>query len=317
MLNMNNCAVFSNLLFLLMKLFYYKDAKGNFGDDLNPWLFNNICPDLLDNDANHLLVGVGTLLNHKIPKNATIAVFGSGVGYGELPQVNSKWQFYCVRGPRTAKAFGLDAALAITDPAILASIYYPDTFAKQYSVSFIPHHISANFGDWQSICEQAGINYIDPSWPYLKVFEQLKKSSLVITEAMHGAILADAFRVPWIPVKAYPHILESKWSDWLDTVQLSADFNQLPSIFSDDKSLSKTDQAKILLKRSLRTCGLWRNHWTPPPPAKSSRQLIDSCANQLQQLAATGQAYLSSDAVLQNNLERLLDAAAQLKTSHG
>ncbi|MBN8444224.1 MAG: polysaccharide pyruvyl transferase family protein [Gammaproteobacteria bacterium] len=298
-----------------MKLFYYKDAKGNFGDDLNPWLFDNICPELLDNNADDLLIGVGTLLNHRVPKNATISVFGSGFGYGELPEVNTKWHFHCVRGPRTAKALGLDASVAITDPAALASIYYSAAFSKQYPVSFIPHHVSANFGDWKSICEQAGINYIDPSWHYLKVFEQLKKSSLVITEAMHGAILADAFRVPWIPVKAYPHILESKWSDWLDTVQLSAGFNQLPSIFSNDKSLSKGEQAKIVLKRSLRSCGLWRADWTPPPPANSSRRLIDTCAEQLQKLASTGQSYLSADAVLQNNLERLLAAAEQLKQS--
>ena len=298
-----------------MKLFYYKDPKGNFGDDLNPWLFNNICPDLLDNNSDDLLIGVGTLLNHRVRKNAAISVFGSGFGYGELPETYTNWHFYCVRGPRTAAAFGLDASLAITDPAVLASIYFREDFSKEYSVSFIPHHYSANFGDWKSVCEQVGINYIDPSWHYLKVFEQIKKSSLVITEAMHGAIVSDAFRVPWIPVKAYPHILESKWLDWLDTVQLSAGFNHIPSIFSPDRSLTALGHAKIVVKRSLRTCGLWNADWTPPPPPYSSRELLENCSKQLKQLALTGQSYLSADDVLQNNLERLLAAAEMLKNS--
>jgi hypothetical protein len=35
-----------------MKLYYYQDSKGvkNFGDDLNPWLWSKLIPDVLDDD---------------------------------------------------------------------------------------------------------------------------------------------------------------------------------------------------------------------------------------------------------------------------
>ena len=34
-----------------MKLFYYKDPTGNFGDDLNPWIWYSLAPELF-NDKN-------------------------------------------------------------------------------------------------------------------------------------------------------------------------------------------------------------------------------------------------------------------------
>ena len=37
-------------------------------------------------------------------------VFGTGFGYGGVPRLDESWIFYCVRGPRTARALGLDPA---------------------------------------------------------------------------------------------------------------------------------------------------------------------------------------------------------------
>ena len=37
---------------------------------------------------------------------------------------------------------------------------------------------------------------------------------------MHGAIVADTLRVPWIPVRTNPKILPFKWLDWCQSVKL-------------------------------------------------------------------------------------------------
>ena len=101
-----------------MKLYYYQDAAGNFGDDLNPWLWYGMAPELFDQDDSSLLVGIGTLINNKVPAQPRKLVFGSGVGYNGAPQVDANWKFYCVRGPLSAHTLGLDPSLALTDPAV-------------------------------------------------------------------------------------------------------------------------------------------------------------------------------------------------------
>jgi succinoglycan biosynthesis protein ExoV len=37
-----------------MKLFYFKDPAGNFGDDLNLWLWPKVLPGILDEDGSCL-----------------------------------------------------------------------------------------------------------------------------------------------------------------------------------------------------------------------------------------------------------------------
>ncbi len=50
-----------------MKLYYFIDPSGNFGDDLNPWIWDRLLPDFFDQNADTLFIGIGTLLNHRIP----------------------------------------------------------------------------------------------------------------------------------------------------------------------------------------------------------------------------------------------------------
>ncbi len=301
-----------------MKLYYFKDKEGNFGDDLNPWLWQSLFPGLFDDDNSHLFIGVGTLLNHRIPQADKVTVFGSGHGYGSLPAITPQWQFYCVRGPMTAKALELSPELAITDPAALAPLFYTKQHQKHYPVSFMPHCDSARYGDWQDICKRAGVHYIDPRLPYMHVFAEICRSEHLLTEAMHGAILADAFRVPWTPVKAYSHISEYKWQDWLLSVGITdASFSSLPEIWRGDIDATVIQRAKNRLKYRLQNTALWRPHWQSPPPRRSDEKLLSKCAGSLAQLATNARSWLSTDNVQQQNTARLLEKASQLKQDFG
>ncbi len=59
-------------------LYYCKTPKGNFGDDLNLWLWPRLAPEVCDEQDSTLFVGIGTILSHHIPAKPVKMVFGAG-----------------------------------------------------------------------------------------------------------------------------------------------------------------------------------------------------------------------------------------------
>jgi succinoglycan biosynthesis protein ExoV len=211
-----------------MKLYW--STKHNFGDSLNPWLWEKLLPGALDQDSSELLVGIGTILNHKIPAAGHKHVFGSGFGYGWPPNVHSPdWTIHCVRGPRTAAELGLPAQLAITDPAILIRRFVPPARSRTKEIVFIPHFESLEAGDWEMVCRLANLTFVNPCDTIEHVIQKIRSAKLVVAEAMHGAIVADALRVPWIPLRPLIKKNESKWFDWFESIGLRCTPQRLPA----------------------------------------------------------------------------------------
>src|ERR1700752_1935553 len=172
-----------------MKLFMWREVVPNFGDELNAWIWPRSLRGILDDDDSTLLVGIGTLLNPRLPPQPKV-IFGSGAGYGRKPDLKQgAWSFYCVRGPMTAHALQLPESLAVTDPAILVRrLFDAKRKCASPSVGFMTHWVTALDGRWRDACGAAGIRYIDPRDPVPNVLEAIACCRLLITEAMHGAI---------------------------------------------------------------------------------------------------------------------------------
>jgi succinoglycan biosynthesis protein ExoV len=207
-----------------VRLEHYRDPKGNFGDDLNPWLWPRVRPGLLDDDPRELFIGMGTLLNpwftRRLPPAAHRHVFGTGAGYGDPPEMGPRWTVHCVRGPRTAKAIGVSPEKAVTDPAALVACTELPLALPGRHVAFMPHHRSARRAPWSLYCGIAGLRYIDPRWPVERVLGELRGCDLVAAEAMHGAIVADALRIPWVACFLHEQVHEPKWLDWTESLGL-------------------------------------------------------------------------------------------------
>lgn len=299
-----------------MKLYYYVDTRGNFGDDLNPWLWPKLLPGIIDEDESELFVGVGTLLNNNVPRAPSKVVFGSGVGYGTAPPlIDATWKFYCVRGPLTAKCLGLPIGLAITDPAALVSTIFETVDSTRSGLAFIPHHVSAWNLDWARICQEVGIRYIDPRKDVDTVLREISSSSAVITEAMHGAILADALRIPWMPVVLYDHVLESKWQDWTQSLNLKYDPVKLEGAWNPDYNFSRLDTFKIRSKRALIGMGVNSYRWTPPP-RKSSPKQIETFISDFGRMTRNASLTLSHDNTFNRALERLMEKLDQVRRDY-
>ena len=188
------------------------------------WLWDQVMPDILDEDGCTAFVGIGTLLNQKMvaqtPDAQKRIIFSSGAGYGKrLKNLDESFTVYCVRGPITARMLNLPLDLAIADAGILIRKLYQPSLPKRYKFSYMPHYNFAGEG-WRLVCEQIDFGYIDPCLPTEEVLDQISSSEILLTEAMHGAIAADALRVPWIPVINHPIILALKWQDWCSSMGL-------------------------------------------------------------------------------------------------
>lgn len=293
-----------------MNLFYYQDARGNFGDELNPLIWYSLYPELfLNQDDSETVVGIGTLINDRAPRTGTLHVLGSGVGYHGRIKDPERWRFHFVRGPLSAQALGLDPQRALTDPAILIKrIFRADpTLVQPAKVGFMPHHASIHFADWRAICEAAGLMYLDPGDDVATTIHRIRTCRLVVAEAMHAAIVADALRVPWVAVKAYPQILDFKWDDWCQSVQLQYAPITLESVWDMEREQSEMTVFKSNVKRKLMSLGMSGKHWTPPLPVNNRREVAPRVIEALigiKALAGT----LSPDAVHGTLLDRVDEA---------
>jgi succinoglycan biosynthesis protein ExoV len=279
-----------------MKLFYYKDLIGNFGDDMNAWLWPKVFGEIFDENTDYTFVGIGTILNQNLPIDTNRLIFGSGYGYGDVPVIEKHDKIFFVRGEYTARILGINKSLAITDPAILVKIYFDKQKTNKYPVSLIPHHTSDENADWQKICNDINVNYISPAWDVEKVLDDINNSSLVVTESMHGAIIADAFRVPWMAYHAYGHINRDKWQDWANTHSVEYKPIELQEVWDVERHLNIKQKFKNKIKRGLLKNNIWNQAWMMPPPAKSGNKEYDSLCKQLETMVASqGNLMLSED----------------------
>lgn len=205
----------------------------NFGDALNPLVFNTLLPDFFDDDPTIEFSGIGSIIGLPMsPEAKRRIIFSSGFAYGTLPQIDETYDIVCVRGPLTAKILNIDPSLAITDGAILLNaLKFPDP-PKTYKYSFMPHWESELKFPWETICREADVNYISPALPVEKVIDEIKRSEFMIAEAMHAAIVSDTLRVPWLAVKAYNGINEFKWNDWASSLNVEYAPHTLPSLWT-------------------------------------------------------------------------------------
>jgi hypothetical protein len=265
-----------------MNVYYCKMPDGNIGDDLNEYIW----PFYLkndDNDDSHLVVGIGSLLNINVPKAQKYTVISAGIGYGELPKVDENWTFLAVRGIYSKEALNLPASVIMIDGAYLLKDCYPKPVEIiTNKVGYIPHVESLEYGDWEKVCELAGLQFIDPRLGLDEFLKLLCSCEKVIAEAMHGAIIADCYGIPWKPVKAYHHINTHKWNDWLSAFGETSKFSHISSVWYDIK-LPGRKVLKNTIKKIIFAIYPYFN-LTPPIYPKSNESDYVKCASELKTL---------------------------------
>ncbi len=208
-----------------MRLYCWRGATRNFGDELNTLLWPRLLPAFFDDDPAALFLGIGSVLDTRHAQDAVKLVAGAGYGgYQPLPELDARWVVHWVRGPRTARLLGLPEGLGLGDPAMLL----PDSrTGNDQTIGFMPHFESLAFGAWTAATEAAGILLIDPRDDPATIIAAIGRCRLLLSEAMHGAIVADAMRVPWIALRPLASVHRLKWHDWAEALEVDVRFQAL------------------------------------------------------------------------------------------
>lgn len=206
-----------------MRLLYHNSR--NVGDYINKIIFDDIVK--IAAPETHIALGIGTILGLKKPSLGEVFhVFGSGISLDQMDtygtfdfELKQQYIFHGVRGHFTAKKMGIDKSAVCGDFAYLL----PDKIEKngeQFDlIGFVPHKDSLDlYFDWDELLLDVGIKLINPFSSPLDFVSQMTSCKKVVCEAMHGAIIADAYGVPWRPLFTFDGISVSKWEDWLSVL---------------------------------------------------------------------------------------------------
>ena len=301
-----------------MRLYYYRDRAGNFGDDMNAWLWPRLLPEMRLGNDGAALSGIGTIINLRMPPAERWFVFGSGAGYGPPPPGfgGPGWEIIAVRGPLSARVLGLLPGAAVTDGAMLLTLLeelQPAPAADRRGALFVPHHYAASTGRWREVAERAGVEYLDPRGDSRAVIERIRTARLVVADAMHGAIVADTVRVPWVPVTTSKRSHTFKWLDWTSSMRVPYEPTALPPsrvldriqnitmrLYGDNYALA-TPTPEAAVTQYLGQSALRSRPWWPSY-AKRARRLFTGAPKRL--LSYPVLSFLARDD------ERLMDRAA-------
>lgn len=173
----------------------------NIGDYLSPVICKHMIKhhgisNCASRKRNTHLYAVGSIIDGGY-QNATI--WGSGLLYGDKThwwRIFRKLDIRCVRGPETRRVLinnGYDCPECYGDPALLMPLFYsPDSTEKIYKYRVIQHYSYGN----------SVPNCLDPLTDDWKHFiDELVQSERIISNSLHGIILAEAYGIPAVLLK--------------------------------------------------------------------------------------------------------------------
>ena len=210
---------------------YYVKRTSNFGDAINPYVFQKILNlDISfakDHRAN--IFGIGSILQKAFIlnknnnffsnlwrnknkylqnyKNKKIMIFGSGFIDDVSNQIHQykKNKYIVLRGKKSLSVInnltgGLEYNPILGDPGLLVDKLISNSFEKKYEIGFIPHYIDQNSFGSKCIYGNSKIKFINILDDPINILKQISSCETIISSALHGLIAADSLGIPnrWI-----------------------------------------------------------------------------------------------------------------------
>lgn len=260
--------------------FKYKLGCGNFGDELNPYIFSKLTNlpiehiniNLLWNSKYAAIINLSKMLYKKKitlticlkylyfnilkkPKiclgigsvlqschyNNTV-IWGSGIISSKSSVPNG--QYVAVRGYKTInriKELGYNPPKTIGDPALLLPRIYKPKVKKEFLIGIIPHY--THHKDTINNFSDPSICIINMLNPIEKVITEINKCNLTISTSLHGIIVSHAYGIESIRATHSTKKLYGdniKFSDYFSSIAIA------PYTPIDIASLYKMEVSDIL-----------------------------------------------------------------------
>ena len=271
---------------------YCDPTAGILGAGLHQWLWRKLLPGVWGHDQAALVGGTFDSLRLGLGDHAAIIGGGLGSAAPRRRRAGKYWRVYWVRGPLTAERLRLPLETAITDGAALLPKALTVRLPKRDCVALISDQHAARLGAWPTCCDRAGIDYVDPRDDWRGIVIRLATARMVLAGSLLGAIIADAYRVPWIRVTTPASGTDSyQWRDWC----ASMDLDHRPV------ALPPSNLGEWL-------CGF--RHDAGPPRTRLGRFADDAAQGLLS--ASAGAPRLSRDGDVARNTERMIARLAVL-----
>lgn len=214
------------------------------------------------NVFNKCFLGVGTMLDVYWMDyiNLPIDVWGCGYGgdirFPASPQRNM-CSIHAVRGPLTREALCLPADIPLGDPGLLLPHLFEIPRSNDSQIIYIPHFESRDVLPRNTLEVIGADAFVDICCHREEFFERITaivNSKFVLTTSLHGAIIAQAYEIPWaVCCPPYArHNMHFKWEDWFAYLGIKfkfcKDFDEAQKWWSDYGSRGKVGDLEPLIE---------------------------------------------------------------------
>ena len=240
---------------IIIRAFYKKAIFGikhqNWGDDMNyyllkefgtnKWVLNiwniPVISKILNIKRHHLFIG--SVLNSMMNEASII----SGAGFIAPPSNNDRIvapkSINFVRGPLTRQIFisrGIKCPELYGDPILaLPSFYVPNLTDKKVDIVYIPHYVDESiplqtiFGETEDTVNVVSLH----SYKHWKdVVDKVVHARLVVTSSLHGTILCEAYKIPYLTIKVSDNLIggDFKFQDFWMSIGVTREVYDIKTI---------------------------------------------------------------------------------------
>ena len=264
--NLTNYSSYVNNEKVLLK---YYDHENNWGDSVNPYLFekitgkkaisSNVIYNFLNKDV---VLGVGSII---VGDLSNYVIWGSGIMWENIRLLKKPKEVLALRGLKTLKKIQEVGGNrdVFGDPVLLFPDFYSDKdIPKKYKYGIVPH-----FKDKNKIGVQKIISLNDPEIKIIDIQNGIEEFVIdvlscenILSSSLHGLILAEAYGIPTCRLIFSEEMRggDFKFFDYysgvgikeMETVFIHDDISNLKTIFSKC-SLKDLNFDKTKLKNSL------------------------------------------------------------------